>query len=66
MQNYPEFEFEEIIKALKMNQGIYSETEKQLKFQKEQQKIEKEENCVMKILVDFPDLDYNDVVDKLR
>lgn len=36
MQNYPEFEFEEIIKALKMNQGIYSETEKQLKFQKEQ------------------------------
>lgn len=49
-----------------MNQGIYSETEKQLKFQKEQQKIEKEENCAMKILGEFPDLDYIVVVDKLR
>ena len=48
-----------------MNQGIYTETEKQLKFQK-QQKIEKEENCAMKILGEFPDLDYIVVVDKLR
>ena len=49
-----------------MNQGIYSETEKQLKCQMEQKIIEKEENCAMQILGEFPDLEYLDVVTQLK